>query len=217
MAQLFPPQADPIFRTLIALVALGLLSLVLFGGKIVRSAYVTEVDIPIVQPVQFSHEHHVGGLGIDCRYCHTSVEVSASAGMPSTKTCMTCHSQIWTDAAILEPVRQSWRTGLPIVWERVTNVPDFAHFAHNVHINSGVACVSCHGRVDQMPLLWKAQSMQMEWCLSCHWDPGPWLVPRKEVFNMAYTPPPDQSQGRERAAALGIDTYEITRCSVCHY
>ncbi len=218
MAQLFPAYADHLARALIGAAVLAVASLFMIGGAITRSPYVTLQDVPLNQPVQFSHEHHVAGLGIDCRYCHTSVADSRSAGMPSTRTCMTCHSQIWTGAELLEPVRESWRTGVPIAWQRVNNIPDFSHFSHEIHVNTGVSCATCHGRVNEMPLMWKSVSLQMQWCLSCHWDPGPNLVPPEEVFNMDYRPSPEQAAaGRERAAALGIDPYQITRCSTCHY
>ena len=140
----------------------------------------------------FSHEHHVRGLGIDCRYCHTSVEKSSFAGIPPTETCMTCHSQIWTDSPMLEPVRTSLRTNTPIRWNRVHDLPDYVYFNHGIHVQKGVGCVSCHGRVDQMPLTWKAEPMTMEWCLSCHRNPEKHLRPREEVFNMDWVPPEDQ-------------------------
>src|SRR5512142_2348980 len=129
-----------------------------------HGSYSTRATLAREQPVPFSHEHHVAGLGIDCRYCHTSVETSSFAGMPPTKTCMTCHSKIWTNAPLLEPVRESWRTGVPIPWNRVYSVPDYVYFNHSIHVNKGIGCVTCHGQVDQMPLMQKASSLLMEWC-----------------------------------------------------
>src|SRR5713101_2790252 len=118
-----------------------------------RSSYVTQAHTARVQPVPFSHKHHVGGEGFDCRYCHTSVEESAFAGIPPTKTCMNCHSQLWTNSAMLEPVRESFRSGVPIQWNRVHNLADFVYFNHSIHVNKGIGCVTCHGQVDQMPLM----------------------------------------------------------------
>src|SRR5262249_2355160 len=140
----------------------------------------------------FSHQHHVGQLGIDCRYCHASVEVSSFAGMPPTKTCMNCHQEIWFGSEVLEPVRASFRTDRPIAWERIHNLPQFVYFDHSIHIKKGVGCASCHGRVDQMPFLYQENSLLMEWCLSCHRNPGPHLRPRQEIFNMTWEPPPER-------------------------
>ena len=128
-------------------------------------------------------------LGIDCRYCHTSVETEGFAGMPPTHTCMTCHSQIWSDSPMLEPVRASLRERKPLAWTRVHDLPDFVYFHHGIHVQKGVACVSCHGRVDQMPLTWKEEPMTMEWCLNCHRHPERHLRPKEEVFLMDWVPP----------------------------
>ncbi len=154
-----------------------------------RSSYMTEVGVVRDQPVPFSHEHHVAGLGIDCRYCHTSVEKSASAGMPSTATCMNCHAHIWKQSPLLEPVRASYRTGESLEWTRVHDLPDFVYFNHSVHVAAGVGCASCHGRVDKMPLMWREHSLHMDWCLECHRNPEPHRRPRDEVFNLAWEPP----------------------------
>ena len=158
------------------------------GGalEIQRSPYATYQDVAQAQPVPFSHQHHDGGDGIDCRYCHTSVENSSFAGIPPTKTCMNCHSQIWTDAPMLEPVRESYRTGKSLVWTRVDYLPDFVYFNHSIHVDKGVGCASCHGPVDKMPLMFEANSLQMEWCLNCHRAPEKFLRPRDQVFNMNY-------------------------------
>ena len=134
--------------------------------------------MPREQPIPFSHAHHVGGLGIDCRYCHTSVETSSFAGIPPTKTCMNCHSQIWSTSPTLEPVRESFRTGVSIQWTRVNDLPDYVYFNHSIHVNKGIGCESCHGRVDRMPLTWQENSLQMDWCLDCHRDPGKHIRPR---------------------------------------
>src|ERR1700748_367386 len=154
-------------------------------GGIVRSPYVTNQGIERDQPVPFSHHHHVAGLGIDCRYCHTSVEKSAFAGMPSTATCMTCHSQLWTQAPILATVRESLATDLPIRWTRVHQLADYVYFDHSIHIQKGISCVSCHGRVDQMPITWKEKTLQMGWCLDCHRHPENARRPPGEGFNLS--------------------------------
>jgi hypothetical protein len=196
-----------------------------------RSPYVTYAGVVRPQPVPFSHQHHVGGLGIACRYCHTSVEVSSFAGIPPTKTCMNCHSQIWTGAALLEPVRQSYRTGQSLVWNRVNDLPDFVYFNHSIHISKGVGCNTCHGPVDRMPLMYNYASLQMEWCLDCHRAPEKYLRPRDQVFNMRYEEPssakPVMFDGKDYSdqRTLGLDlakqyklrsVYDITSCSTCH-
>ncbi|HWP46719.1 MAG TPA: cytochrome c3 family protein [Candidatus Limnocylindrales bacterium] len=186
--------------------------------QINRSEYVTQANIVRVQPVQFSHEHHVSGLGIDCRYCHTTVEESSFAGIPPTKTCMNCHSQIWANSPYLEPVRESWRTGKAIQWTRVHNLADFVYFNHSIHVNKGIGCVTCHGRIDQMPLTWQQQSLQMEWCLECHRQPERFIRPREYVFSMDWQPPADQiALGQKLVKEYNIpDVAFLTSCSTCH-
>ena len=139
------------------------------------------------QPVPFSHKHHVEGLGLQCQYCHTQVEKAAYAGIPPTKTCINCHAQIWTNAELLEPVRQSWATGESINWIRIHDLPDYVYFNHQIHVNKGIGCASCHGRVDEMPLMYQQNSLQMEWCLNCHRNPAVNLRPTcSEIYNMAW-------------------------------
>jgi hypothetical protein len=196
-----------------------------------RSPYITYAKVARPQPVPFSHEHHVAAIGIDCRYCHTSVETSGFAGVPPTRTCMNCHSQIWTNAALLEPVRESFRSGRSLVWTRVNDLPDFVYFNHSIHINKGVGCNTCHGPVDRMPLMFNYASLNMEWCLGCHRDPAKYLRPRDQVFNMRYEQPstfrPLMLDGREYTdqLTLGNDLIkkynlrtvaDITSCSTCH-
>jgi hypothetical protein len=187
-------------------------------GAIQRSPYVTQEGVAREQPVQFSHQHHVGAVGIDCRYCHTTVETSAFAGIPPTKTCMNCHSQIWATSPVLEPVRESFRTDESLEWTRVHDLPDFAYFNHGIHVAKGIGCETCHGRVDRMPLMWQASSLQMEWCLACHREPERFVRPREEVFTMGWVPPKDQIElGRELVKRYGIRTsFELTSCSMCH-
>jgi len=183
-----------------------------------RSPYVTDAGVFRMQPVPFSHKHHVSGLGLDCRYCHTSVQDSGFAGIPPTRTCMTCHSKIWTNASLLEPVRQSWRDNIPIHWQRVDVLPDFVYFNHSIHVAKGIGCSTCHGRVDQMPLTFQAASLQMEWCLTCHRHPERFMRPRSQIFNMAWTPPPDQEeQGARLAAEYNLISAQLLQnCSLCH-
>ncbi|MBX9788996.1 MAG: cytochrome c family protein [Pirellulales bacterium] len=189
MAQLFHPSMNTFSRMTI-FGAVFLLGGALWLASVwSRSNYVTEVGVVRDQPVPFSHVHHVAGLGIDCRYCHTSVETSASAGMPSTATCMNCHAHIWKQSPLLEPVRASYRTGESLEWTRVHDLPDFVYFNHSVHVAAGVGCVSCHGRVDKMPLMWREHSLHMDWCLECHRNPEPHRRPREEVFNLAWERP----------------------------
>ncbi len=181
------------------------------------SPYMTRQYVPIGQPVPFSHEHHHAGLGIDCRYCHVTVEYSSTAGLPPTETCMTCHSQVWTEAPVLQPVRQSWATGQPLRWNRVHRLPDFVFFNHGIHVQKGIGCSTCHGRVDQMPVVWKENTLWMKWCLDCHRDPAQYIRPKEEVFAMAYQPPATQrEQGAELVALYRIHTQSLTDCSMCH-
>lgn len=196
-----------------ALVAAGLGMWLLL--EVNRTPYVTNAGVARIQPVQFSHQHHVGGLGLDCRYCHTSVEKAAVAGIPPTKTCMNCHSQIWSTSPELEPVRESFRTGNSLEWIRVHDLPEFAYFDHSAHVNKGMGCSTCHGRVDRMPLVWQEKSLQMEWCLECHRAPEKFVRPQSEVFNAAYEPPADQiAQGRKLVQEYGLKPR--TSCSTCH-
>jgi Cytochrome c3/Cytochrome c7 and related cytochrome c len=187
-------------------------------AEINRSSYVTQAFVAKEQPVQFSHRHHVGDDGIDCRYCHTTVERTASAGMPSTKTCMNCHSQLFADAPYLEPIRESWRTERPIRWTRVHDLPDYAYFNHSIHVNKGVGCATCHGRIDLMPSVWQVSSLQMEWCLECHREPERFVRPKDQVFNMEWQPPANQiEEGKKLVEAYHIQSSSVlTSCSTCH-
>lgn len=187
-----------------------------YGLYLVNSSpYVTQQGIAKEQPVQFSHKHHAGELGIDCRYCHTTVEKLAYAGMPATKTCMNCHSQIWTNAEILEPVRDSWRTDESIEWIKVYDLPEYVYFNHSIHVNKGVGCATCHGRVDLMNVLWQEPTLQMEWCLDCHRQPEKYLRPRQFIFSMDYQPPADQiALGNKLKEEYDVETR--VQCSACH-
>jgi hypothetical protein len=180
-----------------------------------RSSYVTRAHEFIEQPIQFSHLHHVTDDGIDCRYCHTSVETSGFAGIPPTKTCMNCHSQLFSTEPILEPVRASFREDKPLRWIRVNDLPDFVYFNHSIHVKKGVGCETCHGRVDQMPLMQQEKSLQMEWCLECHRAPEKFVRPRSEITTMGYKPSaPQEVVGVQLVKEYGIQT--STNCSTCH-
>ena len=196
-------------------VAVGLGMVLWLGFLIVRSPYEMMTNVPREQPVPFSHEHHVGGLGIDCRYCHTTVEDSAFANIPATEVCMNCHSQMWATSPALEPVRESYRTGKSIAWTRVHDLPDFVYFNHSVHVRHGIGCSTCHGRIDKMPLTWQAQPLTMQWCLGCHWNPERYVRPLDQVFNMEYQAPPNQiALGKKLVAQYHIQS--MTSCSTCH-
>ena len=183
------------------------------------SSYATGEGVARTQPVPFSHEHHAGDLGIDCRYCHTSVETSSFAGIPPSATCMNCHSQIWSNSPMLEPVRASYRSGKPIEWMRVHELPDYVNFNHSIHVNKGVGCVTCHGRVDQMPLTWQAKSLEMQWCLDCHRQPEKYVRPREHVFDMDWQAPGNPlALGKQLVQEYKIkDVRSLTNCSTCHY
>jgi hypothetical protein len=218
MAQVFHRSTTAISRFTIFGAIFVVAFLLWVGEMIQRSPYVNYMGVAQEQPVPFSHQHHVGGLGIDCRYCHTSVENSSFAGIPPTKTCMNCHAQIWTNAAMLEPVRASFRTGQSLQWTRIHDLPDFVYFDHSIHIAKGVGCASCHGAVDRMPLTYAAHTLQMEWCLDCHRDPAKALRPREQIFNVEYEQPANQLMlGAELVKQYHIRTpHDLTSCSTCH-
>ena len=215
MSQIFHPSTNTISRVSIfggLFMAAGLLWMVL---QVNRSPYVTQAGVAREQPVPFSHAHHVGGMGIDCRYCHTSVEDSGFAGIPPTRTCINCHSQLYADSPTLEPVRESFRSDLPIVWTRVNDLPDFVFFNHGIHVRKGVACVTCHGQVDRMALVWQESSLLMEWCLDCHRDPAPRLQPVETVMRTDWRPEGDRAAlGAQLAQRYAVRTR--TDCSTCH-
>ena len=189
MAQVFDRSSNALARANLVLTGLIVIALGVALNSLQRSPWVTKQGQRPDQPVPFSHKHHVEGLGLQCQYCHTSVEKSSYAGIPPTKTCMNCHSQIWTDAQLLEPVRQSWATGASINWIRVHDLPDYVYFNHEIHVNKGIGCASCHGRVDEMPLMYEENTLQMEWCLNCHRNPAVNLRPTSEIYNMAWAGP----------------------------
>lgn len=213
--QIFHPSTNSISKVTIFGAVFILAGLFVVLGIYVRSPYITGESVIREQPVPFSHKHHVTDDGIDCRYCHTSVEVSSFAGLPSTEICMNCHSQLYTDSPILAPVRASYQTGEPIHWVRVHDLPDYVYFNHSIHVSKGVGCTTCHGQIDEMPLTWQSASLYMEWCLECHRNPEQYVRPREEVFNVNYEPPADQiALGNLLVAEYHIQ--EKTSCSTCH-
>ena len=218
MAQIFHRSTNFISRLSVfgglLLAGLGVSGVIGFA----RTGYWTNQNVTREQPVQFSHKHHVGDDGIDCRYCHTGVETSATAGIPPTKTCMSCHSQIWLNAEMLQPVRDSFASGKSLEWTRVHDLPDFVYFNHSIHVSKGVGCSTCHGTVNQMPLIFQASNLQMQWCLDCHRNTAAALRPMDQVFNMDWKAPADQQKiGEQFAKERNIRTVEeLTSCSTCH-
>ena len=218
MSQIFHRSTNTLSRLSIYGAAFIVVAL---GGALYHvneSAYLTDVNVAQDQPVPFSHKHHVSELGIDCRYCHTSVEKSSFAGIPPTYTCMSCHSQIWVNSPMLEPVRASLRTNRSIEWTRVNALPDFVYFDHSIHIKKGVGCTTCHGPIGEMPITWRANTLYMRWCLGCHRQPELYVRERKDIFKADYQPPPDQ-------LPLGVrlvkdykikDKKQLTDCVTCH-
>lgn len=217
MAQVFHPSTNTIAKVTLwaAVFLLALLAWVVVS--IDSSSYVTGQSIVRTQPVQFSHDHHVAGLGIDCRYCHTTVETAAFAGMPPTATCYGCHQIIWAQAPELAPVRESFRTGVPIAWTRVHDLPDFVYFNHAIHVNKGVGCVSCHGAVERMELVSQQVSLKMSWCLDCHRAPDRHLRPAAEIFDSTYVAADQAEVGARLARENDVrDPFTLTSCTACH-
>ncbi|WGF90346.1 cytochrome c3 family protein [Marinivivus vitaminiproducens] len=217
MTQLFRPAADTILRFAFLVGAGTMIGGLTIAGGLWTSDYASGVGVAPAQPVPFSHQHHAGELGIDCRYCHTGVETSASAGLPPTYTCMSCHSQIWTGAGMLGPVRESLARGEPLRWRRVNDLPDYAYFHHGAHVSKGVGCSSCHGDVTSMNLTRKVETLHMSFCLGCHREPEQALRAPGDIWDMRWTPPSDQAQqGALRAQHHGIDAARLDNCSTCH-
>ena len=215
MPQILPPSANLIVRVVLLGAFFLVAALLWLAGAIDRSPWVTRAGIVRDQPVPFSHKLHVAGLGLDCRHCHTSVEDAAFAGMPSTKTCIHCHSQIFSDSSVLAPVQASFEEDRSIEWVRVADLPDFAYFDHGIHVRKGFGCVTCHGRVDQMPLLAQAVAMSMLWCLDCHRQPERYVRPLEQVFRMTWQPAEDQAVLGSRLARE-YNLRRPTDCSTCH-
>jgi hypothetical protein len=215
MAQIFHHSTNTLSRvSIFGAVFIGAALIGMFA-IVDRSSYATQVGVAREQPVPFSHKHHVSGIGLDCRYCHTSVETSSFAGIPPVKTCMTCHSQIWADSPMLAPIRASFQNDTPLEWTRVHDLPDFVYFDHSIHVRKGIGCSTCHGQVGQMPLMWREHTLQMEWCLECHRQPERFVRPREQVFAMDWRAPADQlAAGRKLMEEYKIK--RMTDCWVCH-
>lgn len=216
MHQLFPRSANTLVRLTLAGFVLGVTGLVCALSGINASSYMTRVGTALDQPVPFSHQHHAGELGIDCRYCHTTVSISKEAGLPPTEICMTCHSQVWKDAPILQPVRDSFRTGKPLQWTRVSTIPGFVYFNHSIHVKAGAACMECHGRMDRMPLASRAHPFEMRWCLDCHRHPDQRLSAPGTVFQMPPQPPADAAMAAQWMRQRHVQTATLTNCTACH-
>ena len=213
---IFTPAADTWMRAALVLTGLAVLSALFWWWLWPRTDWSRRTDFVLEQPVPFSHEHHVGGLGINCLMCHNTVLAGAQAGLPPTHTCMTCHSQIWTNAQILAPVRESFATNTPIAWNRVYNLPNYVYFNHSIHVAKGVGCSSCHGAVDRMRLVQKASSLTMSFCLDCHRDPGPQLRPPDQIFNTEWRRTPQTPSPADLVAFYHIGKRDILECSTCH-
>lgn len=217
MSQIFHRSSNAIFRASIAVGLLVLAGIIMAAVGVYLSPYVTERDVAKDQPVPFSHKHHVQQLRIDCLYCHTTVERASYAGIPATDTCMTCHSQVWVNSPLLQPVRDSYATGEPVLWNRIYDLPDFVYFNHSIHVAKGVGCSTCHGQVDEMHLTYKAQPLYMGWCLGCHRAPEEYVRPPGEIYNMDWTPPANQLEiGRELVQAYEINVDRLEDCYICH-
>jgi len=216
MAAIFGPAANLAAKVVFIALGVGLVGGVALWGLWPRTDYALNLRSAVSQPVPFSHQHHVAGLGLDCRFCHTAVEVSADAGLPPTYTCMTCHSQIWTNAALLAPVRRSLAQNTPIVWHQVTDLPDYVYFNHGIHIAKGVGCASCHGDVASMAMTYKAKPLTMEFCLDCHRDPGPQLRPPGALYDTQWRRTPDTPSPAALLALYHVPDRNLTDCSLCH-
>ena len=216
MAAIFRPSANMWAKVAMLVVAGAIAGGVFWWWEWPRTAWARGVGAVIAQPVPFSHQHHVAGLGIHCLQCHSFVEGTSQAGLPPTYTCMTCHSQIWTNADVLSPVRRSLAEVAPIAWRRVNRLPDYVYFNHSIHVAKGVGCASCHGPVADMPLMYKAESLTMQWCLDCHRNPAPQLRPAGAIFDTLWRRGPDTQSPAELVAQYHVGGRDLTECSICH-
>jgi hypothetical protein len=218
MAQLFRPASNTIAKVSIVVVILLLGTTLGIAYIADRGTWMTFVRVAPEQPIPFSHKHHVKDDGIDCRYCHTSVETSHYAGLPATEICMTCHSQIWSNASVTQPIRDSWASGKSIEWRRVHDLPDFVYFNHSIHVNKGIGCSTCHGHVDEMPLTYRVNNLYMDWCVNCHRQPAKYIRPKSEVFNIDYEYPANQAEvGPKLVTEYHVqDARSLTDCFTCH-
>jgi hypothetical protein len=213
-AALFPPWTNTVIRVVLVVLPLGAFLTLGFLWIWVRTPFFTGQNEAVTQPIEFDHRHHVADDGIDCRYCHTTVDKSPSAGYPSSEICMNCHAQVWNQSPLLDVVRSSFFTDSSLPWKRVHDLPDHVYFNHSIHVNKGVGCVTCHGRVDQMPEVMRKEPLTMGWCLGCHRDPTPNLRPREYITSMTWRPDDARAVGAEVAKANGVHTR--TSCTTCH-
>lgn len=213
-AALFPPWSNTVIRVVLLTLGLGAGGAITFLWLWVRTPFFTGQHEPVVQPIEFDHRHHAGDDGIDCRYCHNTVEKSPNAGIPSTEICANCHSQIWNNAPMLAPVRRSFFTDQPLTWKRVNQLPDHVYFNHSIHVAKGVGCVTCHGRVDTFPEMMRQAPLTMGWCLECHRNPEPNLRPREFITSMTWKADDPVAVGKMVAEKNHVHTR--TSCSTCH-
>lgn len=217
MAQVFHRSANVLARASIVGGVLGAVVITLLASALYRSPVVTQVNINKEQPIPFSHQRHVGANGIDCRYCHTTVEKSGVANVPPTETCMTCHSQVLADAPMLQPVHESWKTGKPLEWTRVYDLPDFVYFDHSIHVAKGMGCTTCHGEIQEQRLTRKVKTLHMSWCLECHRAPEKFIRPKDKVFEVDWKAPHDQLEaGKALVEEYKINVEQLSNCSICH-
>lgn len=217
MPQLFSKRADSLLRSALAATALVIFGFFPLRSAMENSSFATDVGKAVEQPVPFSHKHHVGDIGINCRFCHSTVEKSSFAGMPATATCLACHAYLWKNAEPLAPVRASFVSKIPLQWNRVNNIPDYVYFNHSIHIAKGIGCESCHGRIDQMPLVYKVNAFHMEDCLECHRHPERFIRPRDRIYDFGWKAGEEPSgEGRRLIAEYGIETSHLTECVTCH-
>ncbi len=214
MAQVFSPAQTLLVKVLLLALLTGAITIAVVA-RWRMAATIGPGDMP-AQPIPFSHRHHAGDDRIDCRYCHTSVENAAFAGMPSTMLCLTCHSQLYKDAPVLRPLHESARRGTAIAWTRVNQLPDFVYFNHGIHVSKGVGCVECHGAVDRMPITERVAPLTMQWCLACHRDPAPHLRAPEQVYSMTPTSALGGDPGELARRYHLQSTRRLTDCSTCH-
>ena len=215
MSLLFRPRHNTLAHVTLFVLAAGALGTI--GGLMiyVRTPYARMMEDPIEQPLQFDHRHHTRDEGIDCRYCHNTVDRSPNASIPPTSLCLNCHSQVWNKSPYLEPIRKSFIENKPMVLNRVYKVPEFVYFNHSIHVNKGVGCVTCHGRVDQMAAVEKVTPLTMGWCLECHRDPAKNLRPRDQITNMTWKPEGDPVE-TTRVLAAQNEVHTRISCTTCH-
>jgi hypothetical protein len=212
----FPPWSNTALRIGLFVIVASAVGSILLLMAFVRSPWRRAQFDEIDQPVLFDHRHHTQDDGIHCLHCHHTALRAAPAGIPSTDKCMGCHNQIWNQSPLIEMVRRSYFSGAPIPWNRVHSVPGFTYFDHSIHVNKGVGCATCHGRVDQMARVYQAASLTMAWCLDCHREPERYLRPLSEITNMAWSPSESEQARIGAAVARDLGVRRLIHCSTCH-